>query len=160
MKKKRKYLICLDMDNVLADFDAGIGRVDYEWNPKEMYRPHFFYKLKPVRGAKSAVRKLLKLPNVQLAIASMPVIHLNCVQCATDKIRWLHKHFPALLDRICLVTNKDMVAGDFLVDDHITNPRVRDFPGELVYFNQREPCKSWRNVVKYLKEKTQSRRKK
>lgn len=151
MKHKKKIVICIDMDNVLADFDGGIGREEFEWNPPEMYRKEFFYKLKPVRGAKSAIKQLMKIPNVQLFIASIPVTRPGGLKSATDKLRWLEKHFPYLLHHFCLVSDKMMVKGDFLIDDHPTNPRVRDFPGEIIFFDHKNPCKSWTNVVKYLK---------
>lgn len=159
MKTKRKITICIDMDNVLADFDGGIGRDDFEWNPPEMYRKQFFFNLKPVRGAKAAIKALMKIPNVQLFIASIPVTRPGGLPSATDKLRWLEKHFPYLLQHFALVTDKMIVKGDYLVDDHPSNPRVKDFPGEIIYFNQKTPLRSWKNVVKYLKDKVNKRRK-
>src|SRR6185369_14748323 len=114
-KQPRRTIVGIDMDGVLADFDGGVGRPGHEQDPPEMFVPGFFIKLQLMPGAKDAVTELLQNKNLRIYICSKPTT--KALNCATEKYQWIQKHFPELLNRVCLMGNKELFAGDYLIDD-------------------------------------------
>lgn len=145
-----RYVVYLDMDGVLANFSdgAGLPRGSLTCNPPAMFRPNFFANLAPMEGAKEAVAELMSIPSLDLYIASKHSI--SNIASASEKLGWIKKHFPILLDKVFLTCDKTHLNGQYLIDDNKED--WKNFPGELLWFDERDSIKSWKNIVTYLKE--------
>jgi hypothetical protein len=143
-------IVFLDMDGVLADFDGALppdqrrkNGVD-RWDPPAMFEPGFFRGLPVMPGAKEAVSALMASPNIQLYIGSKPTT--KALTCPTEKYQWIGEHFPDLLRRMCLVSDKSLLRGDFLVDDD-KDRWAGVFVGTFIHFDREHPRHSWAGVV-------------
>lgn len=144
---KNKRIIYLDMDGVLANFFGALGRVVKPTDePMEIYEKGFYRNMPVNEGAIEAVKALIANPKLDVYIASKPCS--NSPYCASEKYEWVKEHFPALYKKIFLTSNKNMLSGHTLVDDH--PDKWNDFNGEIIYFNPHEPAKSWANVIRIL----------
>lgn len=140
-----KKIVYLDMDGVLADFDAAI--TNHVPDPPEMFVPGFFRNLAVMDGAKEGVAALLANKNLEVYIGSKATS--KATNCATEKMEWIKEHFPALLRHMVLVCDKKLLRGDVLVDDDIKRWGHK-FQGQFIHFDRENPKKSWENVVKEL----------
>ncbi len=134
------YLI--DMDGVIADFDAEFNtrwkerHPDKFWvHPKERttfylrdnypaeyrplleeiyYEPGFYKALPPVKGSISALEELVKKNEVFICTSSL----LKNPACIKDKLEWVEKHLGSSWVKKTIITkDKTIVRGDFLIDD-------------------------------------------
>ena len=139
----RTPLILLDQDGPLADFDAALDQVLVELghDPTELVAtewdytndvtrhfgpdaaaaldaarlaPGFFRQLPVTPGAHEAVERLLEA-GCEVAVCTAP--SLANPTCASDKLWWIERHFPALCERVIITIDKTWVHGDVLVDD-------------------------------------------
>ena len=132
--------VLLDMDGVLADFDAQLfeelegtivwpaealrreARFCTDFLPRRerlIVREHiettaFFSRLPVVEGAVEGVRDLYEAGH-DLWVCSKP-LEAN-PWCASDKMGWIEEHFPDLVGKVILSPNKSMIKGDVLLDD-------------------------------------------
>lgn len=141
-----KYIVFLDMDGVLADFDGAISS-GVEWDPPEMFEPGFFRNLKVMPGAKEAVAQLLAQDDLEVYIGSKPTSKNRL--SATEKMDWINEHFPELVRNMVLVCDKKLLRGDILIDDdkerwgHV-------FEGRFIHFDRKNPEKAWAEITKDL----------
>jgi len=148
----RPITVYLDMDGVLADFDAGVGRTyEYKSDPPEMLAKGFFRNLPVMPGAKEAVAVLQENPMVDLYIATKPTT--KNLHCATEKYEWVAEHFPSLLKKIFMVCDKGHLNGDFLIDDDFKEWGDR-FQGNFIYFERNAPLSSWDDALVVINEWT------
>ncbi len=139
--------ILLDLDGVLADFEAAClvafsnrypmlptvplserrnvrVRDDYPVELRSLVRsiyhePGFFRHLPPIAGAIEAVRDLVALDH-DVRICTMPL--RNYRNCVLEKYEWVEEHLgSALVSRVIMSWDKTLIRGDVLVDD---NPMV------------------------------------
>lgn len=153
MKKEDffKRIVYLDLDGVLADFDAGIGwkfeeRKD---DPPEMFRLGFFRQLAPVPGARVFVNEILSFSGLDVYIASKP--STKNIHSVTEKYEWVREHFPELFKKIFLVCDKSHLIGHYLIDDDIDR-WGKIFPGTFLYFNPADRDGSWARILDYLRK--------
>ena len=139
-------IIYLDMDGVLADFFAGLGRVvSPDEDPTEIYEKGFYRNLPVMEGAKEAVAKLLAHPDLKIYIASKPCNTRKNPHCPSEKYEWIDEHFPELYNKIYLTCNKNRLTGNFLIDDH--PHKWNKFEGTVIKFDPKEPVESWKKVL-------------
>lgn len=138
-----KIRLGLDLDNTLCDFDAAAT----QYEPAEMYRPGFFRDLQPLNGSQGFVRKLWKSGKFDIYIVTKPVA--DSPLSYTEKVEWVARHFPYLLNKIILCQDKSMIKIDILVDD---NPIWADFGGEFIEFKYKNGCAEYQRVLQYLLE--------
>jgi 5'(3')-deoxyribonucleotidase len=155
----------IDMDGVLADFDK-----ERQWIKSEQPEleeeygeikniPGLFAKLEPMPGAVEAVKELHESGKFTLyVLSSSPWLNLTA---ASEKEAWIKKYFGEGEDspfykRITLTHQKDLVIGDYLVDDMKRNGSDK-FPGKHIHFGQTgengEDWTDWENVTKWLRER-------
>ena len=151
--KKRLFF---DMDNVLVDFQSGLDRVDEETknkyrakNPGEKDRldeiPGLFGKMDPMPGAIEAVHKLVEDYDVFI-LSTAP---WNNPSAWSDKVTWVTKYFDDVFHKRMIITHrKDLVEGDYLIDDRGKNG-TSEFKGEWIQFGS-ERFPNWDTVVDYL----------
>ncbi|MCC8360669.1 5' nucleotidase, NT5C type [Salinimicrobium sediminilitoris] len=160
---KHKKILYLDMDGVVADFEKAIGALtpeiknfkDYH-DQEELSRriddtcyanPDIYHDLPPIEGALEAVEELaghFDIFFLSTAMWSLP-------ESFTGKRIWIEEHFGDLgKKRLILSHRKDLLKGDFLVDDR-THNGAGEFEGEHIHFGTgRFP--DWEVTKKYLME--------
>ena len=138
-----------DMDNVLVDFKSGLDRVDedtkkqYEGRYDEI--PGMFSLMDPMPGAVEAVHQLAKYYDVFI-LSTAPWKNPSAWSA---KVEWVSKYFDDVFHkRLILTHRKDLVQGDYLIDDRPKNG-AEDFCGEWIQFgSNRFP--DWDSVLNYL----------
>jgi len=135
-----KKTLYIDMDNVLVDFSSGMDACDpallkqYEGHPDE------------IPGAVEAYRELSEIFDTYIA-STAP---WNNVQAWTEKRIWVEAYLgePAQ-KRLILTHHKNLLRGDFIVDDR-TRRGVDRFEGEHVHFGT-ERFPDWETVLEHLR---------
>ena len=141
-----------DMDGVLAEFNSALKYVDeatkkeYEGHYEDI--PGFFALMDPMPGAIDAVKELSRHYEVFI-LSTAPWRNPSAW---TDKRIWVEKHFGGIFyKRIILTHRKDLIKGNFLIDDSRWNGASK-FKGKWIHFGSEE-FPNWESVVSYLMEK-------
>lgn len=145
-----KKILYLDMDNVLVDFTSSFPHFsdsihdEYEGRLDEI--PGIFGQMQPLPGAIDAYLELVNLFDTYI-LSTAPWENPTAW---SDKLKWVKNHLgnPAH-KRLILSHNKNLNAGDFLVDDRLKNGAA-EFTGEHIHFGS-ENFPDWQAVTKYLK---------
>ena len=137
------------MDNVLVDFQSGIDSLSDE--ERGAYKdnidnvPGIFSKMQPLNGAIEGYKKLTEHFDVYI-LSTAP---WNNPSAWSDKLLWVQKHLGDIAyKRLILSSNKNLNAGDYLIDDRTANG-AGDFKGEHIHFLT-EQFKNWDDVLNYL----------
>lgn len=154
--KKRLFF---DMDNVLVDFQSGLDKIDEGF--KNRYRakesgekdrldeiPGLFGLMEPMPGAIEAVHKLAEAYDVFI-LSTAPWKNPSAW---SDKVAWVTKYFDDVFHKRMILTHrKDLVVGDYLIDDRGKNG-TSEFKGEWIQFGSKR-FPDWNSVVDYLYNK-------
>ena len=138
-----------DMDNVLVDFQSGLDQMSEEMKAEYAGRldeiPDLFGKMKPMPGAIEAVHKLAKVYDVFI-LSTAPWKNPSAW---SDKVKWVTNYLDDVFHKRMIITHrKDLVEGDYLIDDRGKNG-TSDFKGEWIQFgSMRFP--DWDHVLDYL----------
>lgn len=160
----KKQILYIDMDGVVADFDKAIKMhcpdlhtgdnfPDYESRSKQVYKicgssPRIFLDLEPIEGAIPRVHALSF--HYEIYFLSTPM--WSVPESYTDKRLWLEKHFGGWsTNRLILTNRKDLMIGDYLVDDRLRNG-AGEFKGKHIHFRQEE-FPNWEAVDIFLMSK-------
>jgi len=139
-----KKIVFVDMDGVLGSFFGALGRVvTPDEEPMEIYDKGFYRNMPVMEGAVWAIEALLENDNLDVWVASKPTYKSE--YCVQEKLDWISEHFPELKKKVFLVPNKNLLKGDYLIDDHPN--KWNSFEGEVIYFNPLEPVKSWIRAI-------------
>jgi len=144
-----KKTLFIDLDNVLVDFQSGINQLSEETKTKFKDRldevPGIFSLMKPIPGAIEALEQLSgKFDTYILSTAPW-----KNPSAWSDKLLWVKKYLGAAAHkRLILSHHKNLLKGDFLVDDQPKNGADK-FAGEWIQFGK-EPFFGWDEVVSYL----------
>ena len=144
--------IFFDMDGVLVEFNSALRHIDdetirrYEGHYQDI--PGFFALMDPMPGAIEAVRKLSQHYEVFI-LSTAPWKNPSSW---SDKRIWMEKFFGDIFfKRIILTHRKDLVMGDYLIDDWGKNG-ASSFKGEWIQFGS-DQFPNWESVVPYLLKK-------
>ena len=138
------------------DFQSGLDRIDEE--TKSQYRakwsggkdrldeiPGLFGKMDPMPGAIEAVHKLAEEYDVFI-LSTAPWKNPSAW---SDKVEWVTKYFDDVFHKRIIITHrKDLVEGDYLIDDRGKNG-TSEFKGEWIQFGS-EKFPDWDAVLNYL----------
>ena len=143
---KRVYL---DMDNVLVDFASGIAKIDEatrrEYADRLEEVPGIFALMDPIPGAINAVHALVEEYDVYI-LSTAPWKNPSAW---ADKVTWVTKYLDDVLHkRLILSHHKDLLKGDYLIDDRSKNGAER-FEGEWIQFGS-EQFPDRESVLDYL----------
>lgn len=137
-----KKIILIDMDGVLVKEPEYIDEKykDIHWSDI----PDIFLNLDPMDNAISSFNKLSQDFDVYI-VSTAP---WGNPSAWTDKRKWVEKHLPIATKKLMLTHHKNMIIGDYLIDDRTKNG-VDKFKGKHIHFGQ-EPFKNWDSIIKYF----------
>ena len=98
-------------------FDLHAGRTDRERALIDavMIEPGFYSRLRPIPGAKEALKGMVKAGH-DVRIVTSPWV--SNPTCASDKLNWVVKHYGSHWGpRVIITADKTLVRGDILIDD-------------------------------------------
>ncbi len=155
-----KQICYVDLDGVTADFDKAMKLLDpyldiscgenYEERSRKVdqlcqSKPDIFRHLEPIQGALDAIPKLAEVYDVYFLSTPMWALPSSY----SDKRIWIENHFGELMEkRLILSHRKDLLMGDFLIDDRIKHG-VHNFKGEHIHFGT-DKFPNWEEVLTYL----------
>jgi 5'-nucleotidase len=140
---QNKKIIYVDMDGVLADYDANLeGRAP----DKVCDIPGYFSTLPPMKNAVEAFKWLCGY--FEVYILSTP--SWDSPSSYTEKRVWVEEvlGIKYVEKKLILSHNKGLLKGDYLIDDRIVNG-VAEFKGEHIHFGS-DKFPDWISVVAYL----------
>jgi 5'-nucleotidase len=145
--KKRLYV---DLDNVLVDFQSGIERISEADAAKHADAldevPGIFGLMDPLPGAVAAYSELAERFD-SYVLSTAPWENSTAW---SDKLLWVQQHLgESAYKRLILTHHKNLISGDFLVDDRPNNG-ADQFEGELILFGT-DPFPDWPSVLEYLR---------
>ena len=139
----------IDMDGVIVDFLQCIDNHPEKDNyrGREDALPDVFLNALPIEHAIDSVGKLLDCGKYEVYIAS--TAPWATVESLTHKRIWIERHFgDKLKKRLILTHRKDLLIGDYLIDDRTKNG-AGEFKGGLIHFGT-DKFPNWDSVLKYL----------
>lgn len=136
--------IFLDMDGVLADFDAFKKKHDLTGEQvKTMYGAYL--DLEPMPEAIAAVHSLIGMGH-DVWIATKPPTGI--AHAYADKAAWILKHLPELKRKIVITHDKSLLRGDVLIDDRPHKANASNFIGHLIHFH---PGFQWPEILRLFR---------
>ena len=145
------FLIFIDFDGVVVDYDLGAKQHNKENKPWEAKNiPGFFLNLKPLGNSIEYVLKLEKeFPGQVRFLTSASY---SRPESWTEKVIWYNKHFPTLHKRLIITSDKGACGSynDILIDDHPDWNGADRFKGRIFHFKS---PKDWEKVISFCKEK-------
>jgi 5'(3')-deoxyribonucleotidase len=138
------------MDDVLCDYTSKI--TEYRQNSPDIQYPQslpgFFRSLAPIEGALAAVEQLRENKNVEVYILTAP--STKNPLSYSEKRLWVEDKFGyEMTHNLIICSNKGLLKGDVLIDDHISGRGQELFEGKLIHFGQEE-YPDWDAVLKIL----------
>ncbi|MFO1042268.1 MAG: hypothetical protein U0941_10815 [Planctomycetaceae bacterium] len=142
-------VVFVDMDDVLCSYTAAHSAA-LKSDPNQKFPqsiPGFFQNLTPLPGAILAVNELRQLCDV--FVLSAP--STRNPHSYTEKRLWIERHFDYdFTKRLILSPHKDLLKGDYLIDDRANGKGQDLFEGQLILFGS-EDFPDWSSVLIHLK---------
>jgi len=139
------------MDDVLCDYSHAHAKALIQ-NPSQGFpqsQHGFFENLAPIEGGLETVKHLKKSNNYEPYILTAPS-ERNPLSY-TEKRLWIEKHLGFdFVERLIICSDKSLLRGDILIDDHISGKGQENFAGQLIHFGSEEFL-NWVMVQKLLK---------
>ena len=135
----KKYTLLIDQDDVLAEYIQGVTQAYNEkyntcisakecvsWDLYQvfgeevetvMHEPDLFRKLEPVKDAIEVFKRLYTSN-----LFEMYIVTAANAKSVPAKVEWIKEHLPFFpIDRVIICQRKNMIKGDFLLDDGMHN---------------------------------------
>lgn len=137
-----KKILLVDIDGVIADYDKIAAQYP---DKEERHKKGFFLSLPIIDGALEAVKKLSKHYDVYFC-STAPWTNINA---GSEKRIWIEHYFGELaFKRLILTHRKDLIVGDYLIDDRTKNG-AGEFKGKHIHFGSLE-FPDWEAVLAFL----------
>lgn len=159
-----KKILYIDMDGVIVDFQSTVAPyvpevIEENYTPETyearskavdkyaLENPTLFENMEEIYGAIDAVKKLIDSNKYEIYFASTPMSTIP--ESYMGKRIWIRNKFGDWADkRLILTHRKDLLIGDYLIDDRTKNG-AGEFKGELIHFaTDRYP--NWDSVLDKL----------
>ncbi len=144
-----KKILFIDMDGVLVDCNSTFSCIsaDEERDYQDAdHIPGIFGRMNPMPGAIEAYRELSQLFDAYV-LSTAPWENPSAW---SDKLLWVKQHLgDCAYKRLMLTNHKELLAGDFLIDDRAANG-ADQFVGELLLFGS-PAFPDWSSVMDYLR---------
>ncbi|GAA4273742.1 hypothetical protein U6A24_02605 [Aquimarina gracilis] len=144
-----KPIVYIDMDDVICNYTEAHRRA-LSRNPENHYPQSqfdFFRKLKPIYGALEGIQ-VLDQNNYQIYILTAP--SENNPLSYTEKRIWIEEYLGFdFVSKLIICSNKSLLKGDYLVDDHKSGKGQENFEGRILHYGSKQ-CKNWETVIKIL----------
>jgi len=148
---RARKIIHVDMDGVLADFRSSYDRYKSENPALEFPQSEigFFRDLNPIDSAISAVNQLRNLPQFNIYVLTAPSTRNS--HSYAEKRLWIEEYFDYEFTRkLIICREKNLIKGDYLIDDNTNGCGQDNFSGELLHFGSKE-YPNWESIMNYLK---------
>ena len=142
-------ILFVDMDGVIVDFiQSAKNSPYYEKYIDELDKiPDVFLNAPPMKYAIDSISKIIDSGKYDIYIAS--TAPWDNIASLSHKRIWIEKYFgDKLRKRLILTHRKDLLIGDYLIDDRTANG-AGDFQGELIQFGS-DKFPDWDTGLKYL----------
>ena len=136
------------MDDTICDFKAA-------WHDRRKLKSRakfpqskegFFLDLQPIDGAIDAVNQLRQHYDVYILTAPS----YKNPHCYTEKRLWIEQYFDLeFTQRLIICAHKNLLLGDYLIDDNITGKGQEGFTGKLINYGSGS-FQSWECVLNEL----------
>jgi len=124
-----KYNNKVDFGKMTGSWVKGFPAEHHELVWDRLKAPGFFRSLTVMEDAVDVLRELNQ--KYELFIVSAAMEFPNSLK---DKYDWLQEHFPFLgWQQITLCGDKRLIAGDYIIDDHVRN--LVHFPGKKYLYS-------------------------
>jgi 5'-nucleotidase len=134
-----KLIAYVDMDDVLCDYTRAC-HVALAINPENKYPQSqygFFSNLRAIEGAVGAVNALMTSDIYEPYILTAPSTRNTFSY--TEKRVWIEQHFGyKFVEKLIICSNKGLLKGDYLIDDHVNGKGQENFEGKLIHFGSKE----------------------
>lgn len=121
-------------DQLSFDLHAGRTAEEVEIIRAVMVEEGFYSALRPIPGAKRALKAMVKAGH-DVRIVTSPWV--SNPTCASDKLNWIVEHYDSHWGaRVVITTDKTIVRGDYLIDDKPEVTGTQEPTWEHVYFTQ------------------------
>lgn len=142
--------IYVDMDGVIADFDAKMEETGMTGKALKMVKG-IYLTLSPIKGFIEALNEL-ELMGYNIHIATK--IPDDNPYAATEKLLWLEDHFPDILPNVTITPDKGQLGtvDDFLIDDRIHKAQIHKFQGTVLHFGCNGEYKNWNDIITYFRK--------
>lgn len=143
-----KTRIYVDLDDTIVDFAGPFNGSLNEFTVHKMYEPGFFLNLKPLPGALSGVRALIRLGH-DVHILTQPVA--ESALSYTEKAAWVAQYLPELVTKVHMTQDKGIYSapGHWLIDDN-ANKWEEKFEKNGGKFFLFAPGVGWNQVVQFF----------
>ncbi len=134
-----KRIVYVDMDDVLCDFsdayDAALKINPGIKYPQSQYG--FFTSLAAIDGALDALHTLIASNHYEPYILTAPSTRNPFSY--TEKRVWIEQFFGYdFVEKLIICSNKALLKGDYLIDDHLNGKGQENFEGKLIHFGSKE----------------------
>jgi len=137
-----KPILHIDMDGVIANYD--LLAKDYP-NLEDRHVKGFFLRIPVMEGAVIAIELLSEHYDI-FFLSTAPWSNVNA---GSEKRMWIEHYFGEhAFKRLILTHRKDLVIGDYLIDDRTKNG-AGEFKGKHIHFGSLE-FPDWDAVLNYL----------
>lgn len=126
---KEKYGMDVDWDKMLVgSWLKGFPEQHQGLVLERLKSPGFFRRLPVMEDSVNVLREMNKRYEIFIVSAAM-----EFPESLKDKLEWLLEHFPFFTwHQLTLCGSKDLVSGDFMIDDHVKN--LKNFKGKQYLF--------------------------
>jgi len=146
-------IVYVDLDGVVADIATAVQKYkdNHPWveDTDEIYDMLDFESIPVMAGAKEFIAELMK--NYQVFFAS--TAPWNQPEAWLSKRIWCAVHFPKMYKKLILTHRKDLLMGNYLVDDRTKNG-ASSFSGKFIHFGT-EKYPDFKSVLSYIQTQEQ-----